>query len=333
MKIFIFVFKHRFRQSALNNILKRKKIKNNYILNFSGPLRYYFFNKIFFLINFFFKNNFCLISCDGQPKLYHNGINLWFGGTSQKLEKLKVAGKNNCFVFDNFIKKEKNLVNFYPTITIKKKINKEFKIVFVGNISYISNKFSKKIWHSRKFEILNNFRIIEQKKFWKIYKYKDNMNLLEDYLNIKNILRYEILSNLYNKFPDKVLLVGKSWNKFPNYMSENFNKSFLKNIYGGNLCLDFGSKWGDNCLYPRSIEIIENGGFILQSKQKNQKKTFGKVANKISFNSLDSLLAKINFIINDPDSINKYNNYIHKRFKNENFNDRTLKKIFDISKS
>ena len=91
------------------------------------------------------------------------------------------------------------------------------------------------------------------------------MNLLEDYLNIRNILRYEVLSNLYNKFPDRVFLAGNPRNKFPNYMSENFNKSFLKNIYGGNLCIDFGSKWGDNCLYPRSIEVYPEQRWFLRT--------------------------------------------------------------------
>ena len=33
--------------------------------------------------------NICLISCDGLPLLCEIGVNIWFGGTSLKLDKLK----------------------------------------------------------------------------------------------------------------------------------------------------------------------------------------------------------------------------------------------------
>ena len=71
------------------------------------------------------------------------------------------------------------------------------------------------------------------------------------------------------------------------------------------------------------------------AKQKNLKETYGAGGNLKKFLLItnERLKTKINFIINDPDCMNKYSNYIHKRFKNENFNDRTLKKIFNKSKS
>lgn len=98
VKFFIVIFKHRFRTQAFNNFLKLIKIQNNYLLNFSGPLRYIIFFKFFKLMSKFFKN-ICLISCDGLPLLYENGVNIWFGGTSLKLDKLKISSKKKLFCF------------------------------------------------------------------------------------------------------------------------------------------------------------------------------------------------------------------------------------------
>ena len=63
-------------------------------------------------------------------------------------------------------------------------------------------------------------------------------------------------------------------------------------MYNGNLCLDFGSKWGSEALYPRSIEIIENGGTLLQAEQKNSKEIFGKNSKELIFSSVIDLKKK-----------------------------------------
>ena len=115
VKLFIIIFKYRFRNQAFNNFIKRKKIQNNFLLNLSGPIRHILFYKIFKFISKFFSNT-CLISCDGLPLIEKNGVNIWFGGNSLKLNKLKINSKKNCFVFDNFIEKEKNLISFFPTL-------------------------------------------------------------------------------------------------------------------------------------------------------------------------------------------------------------------------
>ena len=47
----------------------------------------------------------------------------------------------------------------------------------------------------------------------------------------------------------------------------NFKSKKIREIYNGNICLDLGSSSGSITLYPRSIEIIENGGLLLQLKQ------------------------------------------------------------------
>ena len=101
-KFFIFIFKHRFRKRALNNLIHIKRLKNFYIINLSGLIRYYLLGlPLIFLINKFKDRfrNFILISCDGIPQIKYNGINLWFGGTSYKVPNELKSFKNNCHFF------------------------------------------------------------------------------------------------------------------------------------------------------------------------------------------------------------------------------------------
>ncbi len=331
MNFFFFIFKHRFRKIALNNILNRKKIEKNIILNFSGPIKYLIFSRIIFFLAKIF-NNICLISCDGKPLIKINGINIWFGGTSQKLDKLNISKTKSFFLFDNFIKREKNLINFYPTIIKKKEFKSNFKIVFVGNIFFIKKKISYRIWEKRRNEIFSNFRIIENRKFWKRYRFKNNLDLLENYINLKNIIRYEILQRIIKLYPEKILLIGSSWNRSKNSLPDNFNQNYINNVYGGNLCLDFGSKWGDNSLYPRSVQIIESGGLLLQSKQKNSKQIFGRFSSKYTYSNMAELISKIDTLSKHPSKGNFLIGHMFKRFKNDKYNDKTLKKIFKMSK-
>ena len=101
-------------------------------------------------------------------------------------------------------------------------------------------------------------------------------------------------------------------------------------MYNGNLCLDFGSKWGSEALYPRSIEIIENGGTLLQAEQKNSKEIFGKNSKELIFSSIIDLKEKILKIERgNKDYFIKFINLNKKKFKK--INEKTLKKITDIS--
>ena len=332
VKFFIVIFKHRFRTQAFNNFLKLNKIQNNYLLNFSGPLRYVIFFKFFNLISKIFKN-ICLISCDGLPLLYENGVNIWFGGTSLKLDKLKISSKKNCFVFDNFIKREKNLISCYPTLIKNVKLKKNPKIVFIGDINFKTiNKKIKKIWLKNRRKIYEDFTIIENPEFWKKHNYQNQIELLEDYINLKNILRYSVIESLSKLYPEKLLLVGDVWKKFKNSLNNNYDIKFVNNIYSGNICIDFGSKWGDNSLYPRSVQIIENGGLILQIKQKNSDIVFHSLKKNLNFKNFNDLKLKLSVLLKDNDFANENLRKLRNRFSNNKNNCKTLDKIFKISR-
>ena len=76
----------------------------------------------------------------------------------------------------------------------------------------------------------------------------------------------------------------------PESLDDNSDVNFVRSLYKNNLCLDFGSKWGNNCLYPRSVEIIEPSGLLLQSQQADSKIIFGKFCKFLTFNFYDNLL-------------------------------------------
>ena len=335
-KIFFFVFKHRHRVNIFNNFLRVTKNKDYKIYNFSGPLRYYFFSifVIFFVekFNSIFKN-FCLISCDAKPLIKKNGINIWFGGTSHKIPEKYNNLKNNCHVFENFVHKEKNLIKFYPTGLDYSKPNKNPKIIFVGDFQFKNHETVNTIWKKEKKRILNNYSIIDKKSFWKKYNLKKDVRTLIYYIGLRDLIRFNTICKLNKEFKNEMIVVGTRWKPYvKSALRSNYNFQYVKSLYKGNICIDFGSKWGSNSLYPRSVNIIESGGVLIQSKQSDSNKIFGKISKNISFNNYNELVLKINKLKRKKRFVNDLYLNQYKIFNNKNLNYQTLKKIFIISK-
>ena len=333
---FFFVFKYNFRKNYFNNFIKINKIKNFKIFDLSGPFKYYFFGKvIIYLIqkfNFFFKNN-VLISCDANPLLTKNSINIWFGGTSHKIPHNLNELKNNCHVFDNFIKYEENLLKLYPHKMSSFFYREKPKIIFIGDFTLYNYSIIDKIWLIEKANIFKNFKIIDSKIFWKKYNLENHKNIQSYYIAIKDLLRFNLIIELSVLFEDKLIVVGNKWKQhIQSSLKSNYNPRYIKSLYKGNICLDFGSKWGNNCLYPRSTNIIESGGILLQSTQSDTAEIFLKNNHDISYNSIDELSKIIKILLSNIDKIKDLYNSQYKIFNNDHLNYNTLKKIFYISK-
>ncbi len=332
MKLFVFIFKYRFRRSAFNNFLKIRKLKNYRILDLSGPLKYYLVGIPLFILNkFLLSKSIVFISCDGRPILKDNGVNIWFGGTSLKTSLLFKNKQNNCYILENFYKKEKNLIRFAPTSIDKTLLKEKFQIIYLSEIKINPSKKVKKIWKDNKSKIMKNFLIIEKKDFWKKYKISNFEEVQKDYIQIRNLIRLEIAIELKKKFKNRFRIFGDTWKDYIKDVEEsNHDRKFIKELYNGNLCLDFGSKWGSEALYPRSIEIIENGGTLLQAEQKNSKEIFGRNSKELTFNSIVDLKKKISKIESgNRDYFVNFINLNKKKF--EKINEKTLEKIRNIS--
>jgi hypothetical protein len=90
----------------------------------------------------------------------------------------------------------------------------------------------------------------------------------------------------------------------------------LKKIYNGNICIDTGSILGSVSLHPRSIQIIEGGGLIIQTKQYDANAIWGEMNNKVIFNNIDLLLDKLDIYLSNPKICNEMLEMILVKFKN-----------------
>tara|TARA_B100001057_G_C22768310_1_gene918557 strand:- start:137 stop:1162 length:1026 start_codon:yes stop_codon:yes gene_type:complete len=335
-KFFIFIFKHRFRRRALNNFLRIKKLKNFYIINLSGLIKYYLFGLP--LINLIYKfrekfKNFILISCDGIPQIKYNGINLWFGGTSYKVPNEFKSFKNNCHFFENFSKKEENLLDLYPYKPLNIKSSNSTKIIFIGGFDILENKIVNMIWSNEKDKIIKRMSLIDEEIFWKKYNLINDDRLQFYYIQLKERLRFEFIMSLKKVFTKDFLLVGSKWKRYVlDAKEDEFELSKITNFYNGNICLDFGSKWGSNIFYPRSVEIIEQGGLLVQSKQQNSSEEFYNLDVINNFNSLDELITKLQNLLSDKELFNKKFQKQFYFFNNTELNYPTFEKIYEISK-
>ena len=334
-KLFIFVFQHRFRKIAFNNFLKIKKIKNYKVLDLSGPYKYIFFSRLLiFLITTFSKifRNVTLISCDGRPFIKKRAVNIWFGGTNLKIPKHFQLYNNNIAMIKSSIDNQKNFVSLYPYDLKKNTFNKNFKVVFIGRLSLSNLAEVKSIWNKYNKEIMNNFLIIENKKFFHTVGIEGIEEMKNIYLGLKSEIRLNIIKKLSKEFKDDLIVVGNDWrDHVKNSIKDNHDIKFVRNLYKGNLCIDFGSKWGNNSLYPRSIEIIESSGVLLQCQQPDTKDIFGDTAKFTSFSSYQNLLDLILMYKKDHKHLDFHYKKICSLFNNNEMNYKTLTKIIKIS--
>ena len=169
-------------------------------------------------------------------------------------------------------------------------------------------------------EVLDDFTILDKISFWKKYLGKNNIeDIFIFYKKFKLLLRYEIIKYLKEKFGEKFVLIGNDWKNYSiNSLPSNFNPNYIKNLYRGNICLDFGSAEGSSSLYSRSNGIVEAGGLILQSKQIDSTDIWGNLEDKITFKNFNDLELIINKLLNNEDLSNNILIKIFKNFENSN---------------
>jgi hypothetical protein len=330
MKYLIFIFKRRFRQKTLNNFLSIKKIKNVRVLNFSGPILY-FLGK---LLYFFFKSKkIIFISCDGLDYLYResNSINLWMGGTTNKIPNEYKKYKNNFVSASSLFTDQSKLLTFFPTNINQSKMNNEYKFVYISENKKVENENSLKIWEENKDQILNDLSLVDNIEFWKKIIDINDENGQRFYIDIKSLIRSELVQVLISTLKDRFILVGTNWKKqYPNALENNYSNKFIENLYRGNICIDFGSKNSEKCIYPRSCKIIESGGLLFQCINKDSAEIFKNLLNKTCFVSLQDMKEKISFFLNNSDQLESLLISQQKNFESEDLNYKMIKKVENI---
>ena len=210
------------------------------------------------------------------------------------------------------------------------KNNKNPKIIIALSCKTVKDSFALDVWNKNKNQILQNLALIEDENFWSNVgidnfdiKYKHSI-----YIDIKSLVRIDLLKKIKNNFNDSCIFIGDDLKKyFPDALNSKFEYSYLKNLYNGNICLDFLAKDGDQILYPRSIEIIENGGTLFQVENVNSKKLFEKYKYDLTFNSSNEMIEKLERLIKHK-RLYIFNDYFRKKFNSINYNQKTFNKIF-----
>ena len=87
------------------------------------------------------------------------------------------------------------------------------------------------------------------------------------------------------------------------------------------------AKDGDQALYPRSIEILENGGILTQIKTISSSQLFGVYKNDLVFNSDKEMLEILSKLLKNRNLI-EINKFFQSKFNNNKYNENTLKKVF-----
>ena len=251
MKLVFFAFKHRYRYKDLNNFLHSRIYGKYFLLNLGGPFRH-LVAKILLNTHFGFA-----VSCDARPLIKNkkSGINFFIRGTNLNIPTNFRHLDNNFVSIKNPFIQEENIFQIYPIDIPYSKINDEPKIIFIGVANIDINDEQKILWEKCKKEVLDDFTILDKKSFWKKYLGKNNIeDIFIFYKKFKLLLRYEIIKYLKEKFGEKFVLIGNDWKNYSiNSLPSNFNPNYIKNLYRGNICLDFGSAEGSSSLYSRSL--------------------------------------------------------------------------------
>lgn len=317
MKLIFLIFRNNFRKSTLGNFGKTRKYGKIIVISLSGRIKS-FFGKILYNLNI---GKF--ISIDGDPFLINkeNSINLWFTGTSLRITKCFKNYPNNFVNMNNpIISQEKKIFQIFPLIKSNSCINKNPKIIFMGKIYFEPKKndiLTLGYLKKQKNKLLENFKLVDDLNFWSQFKNNDDTVNFENYRVFKTFLREKIIIEIVKNFKDKFFVYGQNLKKNNiKFLDPIFSINQVAKIYKGNLCLDTGSIMGSLSLYPRSIQILESGGLLLQAEQKDAGQTFKKLNQKVYFNSMNELLIGIEEYLKNPKKCNDTFNLIYSKFKN-----------------
>ena len=340
MKLVFFSFKNRYRRKELNNFLATRFCGKYFIIDLSGPFKY-FFAKILM----FFKIG-KAISCDGRPLITdkNKGMNFWMRGTTINIPISLWNLDNNYVTINNPILQNNKVFQIFPINIKKTVIENDLKIIYMSRVNIETKPEEKYIWEKYKTQLLEDFSLIDSKAFWKkifpnnstkIYEgiltrlhnhgydpkkkiSEESTNEIKKYLlyqKLKLLLRFEIIKKLKALFGDKFNLIGDDWNSHSlNSMPSISNIKKIKNIYKGNICLDIGSMLGSVSLYSRSNQIIESGGLIIQNYQNDSKKIWKNLYDKILFNNLHELISLIKKLLNNKEYCSTLLKDVHDNF-------------------
>ena len=328
-KVIFLLFGNKRRFATLGNFAKSNIYGNILLICLSGR-----FGSIIGRILYYFKiGNY--ISIDANPFLKDkkNSINIWFNGVWKIFKEFKDYDNNFVNIYNPVIKEEQKVFQIYPLIYKKKTFYKKPKIIFMGKIYYKQNEnlIDPDFLYSNKEKLLNQFDLIDNKNFWSDTKDNQKIDVLfKRYRIMKTYLREQIILNISKNFKKNFVIYGEDKKNIGlNFLSSQYDKKEIKRIYEGNICIDTGPIPGSLSLHPRSIQILESNGLLMQVKQNDFLEVWGDLNEKIIFSNIENLLIGIDLMLTDQEKYNEYLSLIYEKFKNSDYKIyETLKKAF-----
>jgi len=298
MRLVFFSFRHKYRKKELNNFLANRIYGKYFILNLSGPFKYFIAKILVFL-----KIG-KAISCDARPLIPDKtkGINLWMRGTNLDIPNDLKKLNNNFVTIDNPFIQNQKIFRLYPINIKKTQIQDNLKIIHMSRINIDTSAEEKNIWDKYKDQLIEDFTLVDNNDFLKkiSLNHNDEIRMFNLYKKLKLLLRFEIIENLKKVFNNKINLIGDDWVRFhSDSLPSIYNIKKITRMYKGNIGLDLGSLAGSISLYPRSIQIIESGGLIIQSTQNDSNKVWKNIHDKILFNNISDLISLVEKLLND----------------------------------
>lgn len=287
MKLIFFFCKNNFRKNALGNFSKTNIYGKYLIINCAGQVKFF----IFYLLKFFYYKR--IISVDGNPLIADgSGINFWLSGTHLKIPTKFAFMKNNYInIVNPVLNFNEKVFQIYPIVKKSLKLKKNPKIIYMGKFFFFHSdkKNKQKIYQDLK----ENYSEIDNRKFWqKNFSNLDDHLIFEEYKILKNFIREDIVKNIDSNFKKyfEIYIDGNpSISLNSKVHNSNYNPKEVRNIYNGNLCIDTGSIMGSMSVYPRSIQILESSGFLLQNRQVDSHEKWLYLEKDITFSSFQEL--------------------------------------------
>ena len=92
----------------------------------------------------------------------------------------------------------------------------------------IENTKSLKIWEDHKEDILRNLQLLNEKNFWSNIVSINRDPVQQIYVDVKSLLRNELVKELYKMLNEKFLMVGSNWKKtYPSALYSNYSIKYI----------------------------------------------------------------------------------------------------------
>ena len=315
MSTFFFVFRSRYRYGHVGNLFAMRKAGRLRFIPVVGvwavllePLLHYLSHLI----------GFKLVYTDNEFSTREGLFRLWWN-TPEELAPTDLD-RSPLMVCGNPIRAMPRC-QFYPVLQeVHRSEPSQFgssRAVYMSEVELPTDPFVRSAWEVWREALVEDLALVTTTDFWdKNFTEQGEAARYAIYRGFNNLIRHACVQALLDAGVP-VTLYGRQWQALGIASADNlYDAAERRRIYRGNLCLDFGSKAGSDSLYQRSIEIIENGGLLIQARRADSEDVFGtELADRITFKRLADLPRMVLSLLQDPASCHQLQTQLQMQFE------------------